>query len=61
MIYRVEFYKGDERRHYKDIDLGLEAARQHAVVMAKHYGATTVRIVDKKRREVISYVVQSEA
>lgn len=57
MIYWVEFYKGDECCQSKKTDLGLDAAKQHALVMAQPFGATSVRILDKKRKVVVSYDV----
>ena len=55
MIYLVEFYKGDQRCQLKKTDLGLDAAKQHALVMAQPFGATSARILDKKRKVVASY------
>lgn len=55
MIYWVEFYKGEQPCQLKKTDLGLEAAKQHALVMAQPFGATSARILDKKRKVVASY------
>jgi hypothetical protein len=57
MIYRVQFFKGDDLLHSKEFDLGLDAAKQHATHMAKPYEATSSRILDARGKEVFTYTV----
>jgi hypothetical protein len=59
MIYQVEFMKDGKLVHSKRWDLGLDAAKQHATRMAKPYGATAVRVLDNKRKELFVYTVPS--
>ena len=55
MKYRVEFFKDDKCFHFKEWDLGLDTAKQHAIGMLKPYGASFSRIVDDKGRKVFSH------
>lgn len=57
MTYTVEFLKGGKVFHSKEWDLGLDAAKQHATGMVKRYGATSSRILDRRRIEVFTYAL----
>jgi hypothetical protein len=59
MIHLVEFMKDEKLIQPKPWDLGLDAAKQHATRMAKPYGATSVRVLDSKRKQLFLYTVPS--
>jgi hypothetical protein len=59
MIHHVEFMRDDQLVHSKRWEFGLDAAKQHAIRMAKPYGATSVRVLDGKRKQLFLYTVPS--
>jgi len=60
MMHLVEFYRDDKLVHSRRWDLGLEAAKQHAARMAEPYKATTVRVLDGKRKQLFLFTAPTE-
>jgi hypothetical protein len=59
MIHHVEFFADEKLIHSKRWELGVDAAKQHAARMAKPYGATSVRVLDSRRKQLFLYTVPS--
>jgi hypothetical protein len=55
MKYTVQFYRSEKLYHSKAWDLGLDAAKQHAVGMLKPYGASRSAIIDAKQKVVFAH------
>ena len=56
MTYTVQFFRDDKLYHSRAWDLGLDSAKQHATGMTRPYDATSARVLDRKGREVFSYI-----